>query len=95
MSSIASLSWVPHKEPVKLSRSLLASAIAAALCLFAVNIHDYAEVEGWPTWRRSYPEDPKIKLKEFKWEPFGPEWRQDKELLGSAQSCWKGREHDP
>jgi len=26
----------------------------------AVNIHIYAEVEGWPTWRRSYPEDPKI-----------------------------------
>ena len=25
-----------------------------------VNIHDYAEVEGWPTWRRSYAEDPKI-----------------------------------
>jgi hypothetical protein len=25
-----------------------------------VNFHLYAEVEGWPTWRRSYPEDPKI-----------------------------------
>ena len=25
-----------------------------------VNVHLYAEVEGWPTWRRSYPEDPKI-----------------------------------
>jgi hypothetical protein len=25
-----------------------------------VNIHSYAEVEGYPTWRRSYPEDPKI-----------------------------------
>lgn len=25
-----------------------------------VNIHAYAEVEGYPTWRRSYPEDPKI-----------------------------------
>ncbi len=25
-----------------------------------VNIHIYPEVEGWPTWRRSYPEDPKI-----------------------------------
>ena len=25
-----------------------------------LNIHTYAEVEGYPTWRRSYPEDPKI-----------------------------------
>jgi len=25
-----------------------------------INIHIYPEVEGWPTWRRSYPEDPKI-----------------------------------
>ena len=25
-----------------------------------LNIHTYAEVEGWPTWRRSYPEDPNI-----------------------------------
>ncbi len=25
-----------------------------------VNIHIYPEVEGWPTWRRSFPEDPKI-----------------------------------
>ncbi len=23
-----------------------------------LNIHCYAEVEGWPTWRRSFPEDP-------------------------------------
>jgi hypothetical protein len=31
----------------------------------ALNFHIYAEVEGWPTWKRSYPEDPKIKyLKE-------------------------------
>ncbi len=30
-----------------------------------INFHDYAMVEEWPTWRRSYPEDPKIKyLKE-------------------------------
>jgi hypothetical protein len=27
-----------------------------------LNIHLYAEVEGWPTWRRSYPEDPKIEF---------------------------------
>lgn len=25
-----------------------------------INIHVYAQVEGWPTWRRSFPEDPKI-----------------------------------
>ncbi len=27
-----------------------------------LNIHLYAEVEGWPTWRRSYPEDSKIEF---------------------------------
>ncbi len=25
-----------------------------------MNIHTYAEVQGYPTWRRSYPEDPNI-----------------------------------
>jgi len=25
-----------------------------------INIHVYAAVEGWPTWRRSFPEDPNI-----------------------------------
>src|SRR5262249_47464625 len=25
-----------------------------------LNIHSYAQVEGWPTWKRSYPEDPKL-----------------------------------
>ena len=25
-----------------------------------VNIHNYAEITGWPTWERSYAEDPKI-----------------------------------
>ena len=25
-----------------------------------LNIHTYAEVEGWPSWRRSFPEDPAI-----------------------------------
>ncbi len=25
-----------------------------------LNIHTYAELEGYPTWRRSYPEDPKL-----------------------------------
>ena len=24
-----------------------------------LNIHSYAEVEGWPTWKRTFPEDPK------------------------------------
>ncbi len=27
-----------------------------------VNIHLYAEIEGWPTWRRGAPEDPKTKF---------------------------------
>jgi hypothetical protein len=26
----------------------------------AINVHSYAQVEGWPTWKRSYPEDPAI-----------------------------------
>ncbi|MBE0534172.1 MAG: hypothetical protein IH624_00785 [Phycisphaerae bacterium] len=25
-----------------------------------INFHSYAEVQGWPTWRRSFPEDPGI-----------------------------------
>ena len=25
-----------------------------------INIHSYAQVEGWPTWKRSFPEDPAI-----------------------------------
>lgn len=25
-----------------------------------ITVHTYAEAEGWPTWRRSYPEDPTI-----------------------------------
>ncbi|MDB6054229.1 MAG: hypothetical protein JWN25_1752 [Verrucomicrobiales bacterium] len=25
-----------------------------------LNIHSYAEAEKWPTWKRSYPEDPKL-----------------------------------
>ena len=25
-----------------------------------INVHTYAQAEPWPTWRRSYPEDPKI-----------------------------------
>lgn len=27
-----------------------------------LTIHSYAMAEGWPTWRRSYPEDPKIEF---------------------------------
>ena len=26
----------------------------------ALNIHSYAQLENWPTWRRSFPEDPKL-----------------------------------
>ena len=26
----------------------------------ALNIHSYAQLEGWPTWRRSFPEDPRL-----------------------------------
>jgi hypothetical protein len=25
-----------------------------------LNVHSYPQSEGWPTWRRSYPEDPKL-----------------------------------
>ena len=35
--------------------------IANALELFdALSIHSYPQLEGWPTWRRSFPEDPKL-----------------------------------
>lgn len=27
-----------------------------------INIHNYPEIQGYPTWARSYPEDPKIKF---------------------------------
>ena len=26
-----------------------------------LTVHSYPELEGWPTWRRSFPEDPKLK----------------------------------
>jgi hypothetical protein len=35
-----------------------------------LNLHTYAELEGWPTWRRSFPEDPKL-----------PRYLQDVEAL--------------
>ena len=25
-----------------------------------INVHSYAQTENWPTWRRSFPEDPKL-----------------------------------
>jgi len=25
-----------------------------------INIHSYAQIEGWPTWKRSFPEDPQL-----------------------------------
>lgn len=35
--------------------------LAGAEQLFDVlNIHSYAQLEGWPTWRRSFPEDPAL-----------------------------------
>jgi hypothetical protein len=36
----------------------------------ALNIHSYAQLENWPTWRRSFPEDPKL-----------PKYLQDVEAL--------------
>jgi hypothetical protein len=35
-----------------------------------LNLHTYAQLEGWPTWRRSFPEDPKL-----------PHYLQDVEAL--------------
>jgi hypothetical protein len=35
-----------------------------------LNIHTYAQLEGWPTWQRSFPEDPKL-----------PKYLQDVEAL--------------
>ena len=26
-----------------------------------LNVHSYAQLEGWPTWKRSFPEDPQLK----------------------------------
>lgn len=26
-----------------------------------LNVHSYPELQGWPTWKRSFPEDPKLK----------------------------------
>jgi serine/threonine-protein kinase ATR len=28
-----------------------------------INVHTYAEVEGWPTWKRSFPEDQSIRFR--------------------------------
>lgn len=45
--------------------------IAKATQLFDVlTVHTYAQLEGWPSWRRSYPEDPKL-----------PRYLQDVEAL--------------
>ena len=45
--------------------------VASALDLVDVlNIHTYAQLENWPTWRRSFPEDPKL-----------PKYLQDVEAL--------------
>jgi hypothetical protein len=45
--------------------------IAKSPQLFDVlNVHSYAQLENWPTWRRSFPEDPKL-----------PKYLQDVEAL--------------
>ena len=44
-----------------------------------LNIHVYAEVEPWPTWRRSFPEDPATKF--VKTVTDALEWR-DKNAAG-------------
>ena len=36
----------------------------------ALNVHSYAQLENWPTWRRSFPEDPRL-----------PKYLQDVEAL--------------
>ena len=46
-------------KPDKWSKPM--SAVEGLTDLYDVlNIHSYAMKEGWPTWRRSYPEDPSI-----------------------------------
>ncbi len=46
-------------KPDKWSKPL--SAVAGLEDLYDIlNVHTYAMAEGWPTWRRSFPEDPKI-----------------------------------
>ncbi len=38
------------------------SSIAGLEPLYDVlNVHSYAQLEGWPTWKRSFPEDPALK----------------------------------
>jgi len=38
------------------------SCIAGLEGLYDVlNVHTYAQLEGWPTWKRSFPEDPRLK----------------------------------
>jgi len=44
-----------------------------------LNVHSYAQLENWPTWRRSFPEDPKL-----------PKHLQDIEAL-----CHWRDQHDP
>jgi hypothetical protein len=47
------------------------SCIANSPQLFDVlNVHTYAQLENWPTWRRSFPEDPRL-----------PKYLQDVEAL--------------
>jgi serine/threonine-protein kinase ATR len=48
----------------------IACAQASPELFDVLNIHTYAQLEGWPTWRRSFPEDPKL-----------PHYLQDVEAL--------------
>ncbi|HVY70441.1 MAG TPA: hypothetical protein VHH73_10965 [Verrucomicrobiae bacterium] len=42
------------------AKSVTCIAGLESLC-DVLNIHSYAQLEGWPTWRRSFPEDPGLK----------------------------------
>ncbi len=44
-----------------------------------INFHSYAQVEGWPTWKRSYPEDDSIEFLKKAKEVI--DWR-DKNAVG-------------
>lgn len=44
----------------KYSKSLEKSFTGLSKYYDVINVHQYASAEGWPTWRRSYPEDPDI-----------------------------------
>ena len=49
-------------DPVESERYAKALTCVAGLedLYDVINIHSYAQVEGWPTWQRSFPEDPQL-----------------------------------